>query len=240
MKPIFESRTNHPLRIFTVGHQPRLGVHDWALAREQIRAITSTDHEQSMLLVLASKAGDPGFKLPHATVWQAAVAGDYASYSGDRPAAFLFQTADCPTLIIQDDDTGHIAFGHCGKHALSPCRQLGNDCGNVATSVLARFHDSDPTRLSAYITAGISPECYAHEQDPSQVAHFYETGILSGENPELGTLNLRERVRQEVLAYGVPSMNIEIDWRCTKSTPQELSSHRGGHQHRNSIVVLVG
>jgi hypothetical protein len=91
--------------------------------------------------------------------------------------------------------------------------------------------------LSAYIVAGICGSCYTHEQDLSHVIPFYNR-IDHGEDRERGELNLIRRIKHELRHNGIIENNIEVDWRCTKETP-ELSSYRNDHTTRNTIIIAA-
>ena len=235
-KPIFESKTNNRLRIFFAGHQPKRYAKDWPSAQQDITNITGENYKNAMLTVLASTDKDPGYGTLRILTPQSAVHADGAIYHSDEPAAFMFQTADCPFLIVQDDVTGKVAMGHCGKYAMKAC-VTGHPCGDMVSTILSHFRDTDRVNLSAYITAGICGQCYKHEQDVSQVESFYGA-IDHGEDRSQGELNLIRRIKHGLRHEGVLEVNIEIDGRCTRDTP-ELSSYRRGDPHRSSIVVLV-
>jgi copper oxidase (laccase) domain-containing protein len=236
LKPIFTSRTNFPLQIFFAGQQPKRGIDDWPKAVEDIARITGEYRQNAMFTVLASTEKDPGFGTLRTLVPQSTVFGDGADYNGAGPAAFMFQTADCPFLVIQNDVTGKVAMGHCGKYAMKPCKP-GKQCGNMVTTILSHFKEVERVHLSAYITPGICGRCYVHDEDPALVADFYNT-IDFGEDRSIGELDLVRRIKHELRHEGIPEVNIELDGRCTKENPG-LSSYRCGDQHSNAIVVLV-
>ena len=224
------------MQIFFAGQQPKRGIDDWPKAVEDIARITGEYRQNAMFTVLASTERDPGFGTLRTLVPQSTVFGDGAVYKGVEPVAFMFQTADCPFLVVQDDTTGKVAMGHCGKYAMKPCKP-GQHCGNTVTTVLSHFKEVDRVHLSAYITPGICGRCYVHDEDPTLVADFYNA-IDFGEDRSIGGLDLVRRIKHELRHEGIPEVNIELDGRCTKENP-ELSSYRCGDQHRNAIVVLV-
>ncbi len=236
-KPIFESKTNHRLRIFVVGHQPKRFVNDWSLAQQDIINITGEYRQNAMLTVLASTDKDLGHGTLRILTPQSALHADGAIYHSDELAAFMFQTADCPFLVVQDDTTGKVVMGHCGKYTMKPCRDGKAVCGDMVSTVLSHFKGVNRINLSAYITAGICGRCYGHEQDVSQVTSFYGH-VDHSEDRTKGELNLIRRIKHGLRFEGLPEVNIDIDVRCTRHST-ELSSHRLGHPHRNTIVVLV-
>jgi copper oxidase (laccase) domain-containing protein len=191
-----------------------------------------------MLTVLASTNKDLDFGTLRILTPQSAVHADGAMYHSDEPAAFMFQTADCPFLVVQDDVTGKVAMGHCGKYAMKPCHDGEVGCGDMVSTVLSHFKDVDPINLSAYITAGICGKCYKHEQDVSKVSSFYHPNDNFGEDQACGELHLIRRIKHGLRFHGIPEVNIKIDGRCTRNTPG-LSSYRQGDPHRNTIVVSM-
>lgn len=235
--PVFQSQTNHPLKIFFAGEQTKRCATDWPASMEDIISITGEYRRNAMLTVLASTDTDEGHGTLRILTPQSAVHADGAHYHSDEPASFMFQTGDCPFLVVQDDETGKVVMGHCGKYAMRSCASGRSGCGTMVDTVLSHFKESEPNRLSAYVTAGICGHCYTHELDVSKVASFYKR-VDFGENRERGELDLIRRIKHQLRFYGIPEINLEIDYRCTKET-LGLSSYRNGHEHRNTIVVQV-
>lgn len=231
---VFQSKTIHPLRVYMVGHQPKR--FDWPDAKADLIAILGEDPGDAMLAVPASTANDIGHGLVKCAVFNSAMRTDGILYRGNGPAIIMTQSADCPFLIIQDEETGQVVIAHCGKYAMRPCTERG--CGNMVTMALSYFPGVDPIHLSAYITAGICGNCYTHEQDLSHTVRFYDR-VDHGENRERGELNLIRRIKHQLRFADIPEANIEIDGRCTLETP-ELSSNRRGDVSRSTIIVQIG
>jgi copper oxidase (laccase) domain-containing protein len=138
-------------------------------------------------------------------------------------------SADCPILVLMDERSGCGVAAHCGRPAMTKRQLLMRRNYNVIAAALniMKQHGSPPTKLSAYITAGICQDCFTHDlrkpHDAELLRPFPKVFVING----TGGLDLVGLITSELVQAGVLSRNITSDKLCTKEHPGLVSS-RGG------------
>ena len=133
-------------------------------------------------------------------------------------------TGDCPVIVVCVRGTKFALFAHAGRESLYDASALTGSprrsCHSVVDNIVAFItgmglgtHD-----VLVYTGGAIAPEHFTHPPDHPEygpknrqmIQHFkqYEGGVP---NPDQGTLDLKEIIRQQFLGHGVPYANIYVD-----------------------------
>lgn len=115
------------------------------------------------------------------------------------------RTADCVPVVLYAPTIGCVAAVHSGWRGT---------IGGIVTSALRRMisRGADPAEIRAVIGAAICGECY--EVSQQMCDDFVSTGLSAGVRNR--HIDLREVVRSQIEACGVPSGNIAVDVDCTR------------------------
>ena len=170
------------------------------------------------------------------------------------PAGYscLMRSADCPTLILFNEEHPIVVVAHCSRDSLI-CRQ------ELLNGVKDRQHFSviQPTvnvfkklgvpadDIHAHISCGIAGEYFRHKPDDRQygkynralsslIANLYGAKCFHGP-PQDGCIKLHEVIRAQLSIYGIS--NVTHDQLDTFSD-QRLHSNRAGGIGRNGVLVI--
>jgi len=161
-----------------------------------------------------------------------------ALLTDDPQCGVSVRVADCVPILIARDDGRLVAAVHAGWRGVA---------ANVAAAALAAMRCASPAHASSEFRAAIGP-CIAMEDfevGPEVLSEFRRTlGNASPvrESPNgKGYVGLREAVRMQLIAAGIPAGRIDSTDRCTFRDSDEFFSHRreNGATGRMAAVISV-
>ena len=148
---------------------------------------------------------------------------------GDDPARVLsVRVADCVPVLLAGDDGRTVSAVHAGWR------------GVVARVVAAAVREVGGDVVAA-IGPCIGPDAF--EVGPEVLEEF--RNIFGGQAPVRhgpggkGTVDLREAVRRQLLAAGVPAGRIDTTDRCTYRDAEEFFSHRRDHGVTGRMAAVI-
>ena len=150
--------------------------------------------------------------------------------------AVIIQSRDCPTVTIENKETGEVGVVHAGREQLinrfNPCLPNG-----VIEFLMPILGNPNGDQLNAYITGGICAKHFGH-QDESYIQPFeklYGSSVITSRSKL--KLDLVAVITAILQKYGVPLENIKHDGLCTYSTDW-LGSKRAGKNGVNWTIVV--
>ena len=169
--------------------------------------------------------------------------------------AFLIASADCPTLIFRNYFTGMIITSHAGRDCLFDRQKLftGTPSRKKESVIQNLPNNLVPREMAAWIFCGIVGKYFSHPwdhlvngEDNKKISLHFGEDCLVGD-PWEGRLELREVIKKQLIALGVPSWAINGDHVDTYSDrePNDRQQYRwhsarrdGPGGGRNLVVVL--
>jgi YfiH family protein len=158
---------------------------------------------------------------------------------GDDPARVLaVRVADCVPILVATDDGRTVAVIHAGW------RGVVADIVTATVDALRRRRpDVGPGRLVAAIGPCIGADAF--EVGPEVLAAFARAfgadapaQRRAGDDGK-GYANLREGVRRQLVAAGVPREQIDVTDRCTVRDAADFYSHRRDHGITGRLAALI-
>lgn len=130
----------------------------------------------------------------------------------NRPgSAMVYQTKDCPTLVVYNTNNHQVGVVHCGRPATTPC-----DGENIITRLIwmmAQGNSIDHYRF--YITGGIAGKHFTHNQTPERrrlaQPFLYEYGPDTFDSVEELGLDLPSAIRKVCIDQGANPAHIIHD-----------------------------
>lgn len=130
--------------------------------------------------------------------------------------SLLATFADCYPLVLFDPVRRALGLGHAGW------RGTAAGIGSALVTALGREFGTRPGDLRAVIGPGICGDCY--EVGPEFAERFEAAFLTPGRGDRL-LLDLREANRRQLVAAGVPEVQISLSGICTFES-DEFFSHR--------------
>lgn len=153
--------------------------------------------------------------------------------------AMAIRTKDCATLVAYNAATATLAFGHIGRHGLTPpsdCAACGFTTVSAVLGAVAP-RGSSAAEVRAYITGSICGNCYVFDQaDAGQVLEPFRRRYPTAVTPQ-GGLSQESIIRTICTDWGVPAEQIVSDGLCTFEE-LGLTSYRKGHKNSNTVVII--
>jgi YfiH family protein len=158
--------------------------------------------------------------------------------AADAGIAVGVYVADCVPVLFADPRTGAFAAVHAGWR--------GTVAGIVdaTLSALARVHGSRPADLRVALGPAIGPCCF--EVGPEVAVAFKvalpgAAAVVREEPGRKPHVDLREALRLQLLAGGVPAEAIDAGGPCTKCDPAgRFYSYRRDGGHTGQHVGFIG
>lgn len=156
----------------------------------------------------------------------------------DEPnTAYGLSSADCPTVVLYDPESGAVAALHAGRDALVDRQLLDEDersrkYHSVVThgvENLKRDYGAKPQNLRGFIAVGIAPDNFSHpttlegfdgnealfekyaNSNRRMIDFFAEYGERAVVDMVDGTLNLTEIIKYQMIKAGMNSKHIDDD-----------------------------
>ena len=169
--------------------------------------------------------------------------------------AFLFSPADCATLILSYEDANgqkKVIGAHASRNSVIntsrfTTKTITREHEGIVESVLSHVPDSQVVNVKAWIGIGISAgPHFAHnttdKENPWNSAFIYyvrekygsECFMDDEKNGTLGWLDLKILVKKQLLLFGIPEENIEIDTVCTYLDRHPSGEHMWYSNVRNN------
>jgi YfiH family protein len=141
----------------------------------------------------------------------------------DEPGLWLIvYVADCVPLLVVDPDRPAVGALHAGW------RGTAAGAASVLLDVMGRAYGTRPERVRAALGPAIGGCCY--EVDAPVAAAMSPSpwwpAAARCAGPERWRLDLREAVRRQLRAAGVPEASIETIGACTMCRPDVFFSYR--------------
>lgn len=159
----------------------------------------------------------------------------------EEKSGAVIRTADCPTLVLFEMQSGRVVVTHAGRAALTPSNQPGQPINNIVTTAydLVAGTEANPYVL-AYITGSICPHCFPHEGEAGKVftEPFAPFGEVAFADRARGELDLPSLISYQLTALGVRQSRIWLDNICTYETPGLASYRRDRSDARNAVIVV--
>lgn len=176
-----------------------------------------------------------------------------------KGSAAMIASADCPTLVIANEETGTVALAHAGLGELEDLAVIRGEAPNrnrpsVITQLINQFVGRSFKPIRAGIFCGIGPTHFIHhpkhetwgEKNQRLIEYFKQTYPENHRNivgSTLGQIDLGTLIRVQLEQQGLDQSQIWQDSLDTYTNPQ-LWSHRketaiekGKPDGRNLIVV---
>jgi YfiH family protein len=172
-------------------------------------------------VVARVRAGEPFDTSVHAD----ALVGD------DAARVLSVRVADCVPVLIAAVDGRTVAAAHAGWRGV---------VAGVAVAAL-REMDVEPARCVAAIGPCIGVESFEvgpEVLDAFQVA-FGADAPLRRRDDGKGHVDLREALRRQLVAAGIPAGNIDSTDRCTVRDAGEFFSHRRDHGVTGRMAAII-
>lgn len=152
----------------------------------------------------------------------------------NRPGLTLaIKVADCAVVLLADPDVPCIGAFHAGWRGA-----IGGITGRAMHALLSV--DADPGRLLVYVSPCISVDRF--EVGPEVASRFPAEYVKQRPEWRREHVDLRGFLRDQLRAEGVRDDHIEVDSRCTVSSPEQFFSHRASNgrtgRHLGIISIL--
>jgi len=144
-------------------------------------------------------------------------------------------TADCQPGLVLDPDKEAFGAIHVGWKS--------NVAGIIPETVAAmqNRYDTDPNVLKVYIGPSL---CLAHSRfsNPRQEipSVFHDYIVDKTEKSPAGYVDWKAASRDQFIAAGVPSTNIQVSPNCTACDPEMFFSLRGEGEIKGEQMALIG
>lgn len=223
-----------------LGKQPRLSVDSLTAINTAVGAGASP--QKICVLHVPSGATGDGYQLLKVADYYEPVAAEGTALT-EKGAAVIMQTADCPTVILTDTQTGKVVVTHAGRAALTPkCKERSPNCDfTVIENAYAFLGAKDPTKVTVLVIGDICGECFKHDYESAQhlVAPFLPLGKEVFADIETGSLSLFSVIKKRLMFIGVAESTIHHYQDCTFEK-NRYASHRRDEDvnERNHIVVV--
>jgi hypothetical protein len=164
--------------------------------------------------------------------------------------SFWTTSADCPMILIYDEETKQAAASHSGRDSLitydnNQSKIRPND--SVIEGIIKTFPESRHAYLKVFFVCRIEPEHFANPINDKKhgernkkiidtVVTKWGTECIIGDLNE-GHISLPILIRKQCEYYGIPKDHITDGGLDTFSDPH-LWSHRDGNKERNGIFVV--
>lgn len=129
--------------------------------------------------------------------------------------------ADCPVVILFDQQRGHLVLLHAGFRCLVP-KDISTP--NIISTAFKNFQ-LDPPRLDAFIGLGAGPCCYGIDHHLSEVdkMKFWPYLCNANKGPRTGqtSFDLSNLAKTQLLTYGVKRDAISLRRQCTACTGRQ-------------------
>ena len=199
------------------------------------------------LVKAASDSTHPGFMQIKPPVYGSSESNDFDEYADsivieESGSSVIMQTADCLTGVLFEHTTKRGVIIHCGKFALMPQNEFGKPIDNIVTRAYrALTKGVTKPSVEAYLTGGICPKCFLHDDYNGQefVKPFDQFGSHAFLNRQEGTLNLKAIVIEQLRGFGVRLQNIRHDGLCTYEESHLASHRRDGSPKRNAVMFVL-
>lgn len=196
-----------------------------------------------------------------ARIWRGCNAdGTFLQKKGD---AFYIGSADCPTIITRNPESGLVVAAHAGRDSLIDKAQVMEKKPyrtdqSVVDAIVACYHPSTLKNLRVFITCGISSTHFTHPHDDvkwgehnkkmcAYIRMRWSKDCLPGEKEgegKLGRIALSEIICSQFGIYDVSRENIGSDGIDTYSDIGEKgdycfwSNRRGDGAKRNGVLIV--
>lgn len=253
----------------------RSGNYDWALKGEppttlmrvhdlMVAAGVNTVYapEPELFNARVAEAGDfthPVELVNDRTLWRGVKANGGVV---PRGGAYWLSSADCPTIIAHEANSGTTIAAHAGRDCLFDRQRItgrgpSRERESVVDAIVAALQQhqfASRQAIRVFVCGGISAEHFPHPVgDPDHGAANaalcldalmkYGPTCLVG-NSGLGMLSLTEVIRAQFLRHGVPAYRIGNDGVDTygdvdfEGQPLWWSHRRGDGMRRNGVLVI--
>lgn len=152
---------------------------------------------------------------------------------GDDPARVLsVRVADCVPVLIATDDGRTVAAVHAGWRGVVAA---------VAPAALRQMA-RDPARCVAAVGPCIGFESFEVGGEVLEEFRraFGPEAPLRRRDDGKGHVDLREAVRRQLVAAGIPDARIDVTDRCTARDAGEFFSHRRDHGVTGRLAAIIG
>jgi len=153
--------------------------------------------------------------------------------------AVWLRTADCPTLVIKNQNTGNVAVAHASRNSLLK---------NLIPTIFGHVGNS----LAAFSCIGIAAKDYTHppnypgyenrnQQLVRNLVDQYSTRVFEGDPYQNGALDLHKLIEQQFIKCGVRESQISHDDVNTFDDKRFHSHRREGESRQgrlNHILVI--
>lgn len=172
--------------------------------------------------------------------------------------AVWLRTADCPTIITRQDETGEVIAAHAGRASLidEDCLKTGKPSRgpeSVTQRICERLIDFDRQTLislEVYSCCGIGPMNFRHPVNHSayglfnqrmnhHIALHYGTDCFLNGKTNCGALDLHRLIRNQFAFCGVPRDNIHQDKIDTARDRNWFFSRRGGDKTGHNTILVI-
>lgn len=188
-------------------------------------------------------AAEAGFEAENVT-WLTQIHGDVIQYA-DR-AGFLgegdslvtdkqglvitVRVADCAAVLMADLQAGVVAATHAGWKGARL---------NIVSKTIEKMKvlGANPSRLKVYVSPCIST---AHFEVGEEVAAEFPEKYVKREGFAKPHVDLKQFLRDELLASGVPESHVQLDGRCTVEDSESLYSYRREGKISGRMIGFIG
>jgi copper oxidase (laccase) domain-containing protein len=156
----------------------------------------------------------------------------------DEPnTAYGLSSADCPTVVLYDPESGAVAALHAGRDALVDRQLLDEDersrkYHSVVThgvKNLKRDYGADPQNIRGFVAVGIAPENFSHpttlngfggneklfekyaDSNRRMIDFFAEYGEGAVRDLDEGTLDLNQIIKYQMIEAGLRERHVDDD-----------------------------
>ena len=155
------------------------------------------------------------------------VVGEADGIASDRTGLLMTVTvADCVPVFLLEPESKCMALLHAGWRGVA-AGILGR-----GIHALVSLQGADASSLRVHLGPAICGHCY--EVGPEVLSRFEPRAT------EPGPLDLRDRLTEQALRFGVPSDALTRSSLCTSCDPRILHSHRGSGGTAGRMAAFLG
>lgn len=155
-----------------------------------------------------------------------------AQISNQKGLYLVVSVADCTPILIHDEKTNAVAAIHAGWRGT-----VGNIVKNTLQQMNAEF-GTEGKNCKAFIGACIGYNQFEVGQEVA--AQFEEPFVRFDRQKQKYFVDLKAANKQQLIGFGIPSVNIEVSDYCTVTNNDLFFSHRKEKGNTGRMMAVIG